>query len=370
MFHQFFASVMMAFSLLPQTVMPAETAIDVVTRAEAATALLLARDPNVAVIKNTGQFPDVKKSDWFSPYMLAAERFGIVKASAITHELRPNAPVNRAEFLKMLALTFAVPTGYTHTFTDISKEAWYSEYAGIVRSFKLPLADNATTFGPSNPVTHEQALQSIQTFVRLYNPSAKTILDEQQIAIDQSQNHLMLYNVISTRKTKVVFITGKDIKPTAPVTPPPSLPELRTQIMTLVNTERLKAGLKPLIYHTLLEQSAQRYAEEMSANGFFGHVSPDGQTLKDRVEATGYYTRSYSDDCRCIKGFSLGENLGRGQKTADEVMKDWMQSQTHRAAILSPDYTEMGVGVSSGIWVEHFGGTLLPGQKMMGKEGV
>ncbi len=367
MFSHILASVMVAFSLLPQTVQPAtELKTDAVTRAEAATALLLARNPNVAVIKNTGQFPDIKKSDWFSPYMLAAERFGIVKADSYKL-LRPHTRVNRAEFLKMLAFTFTVPTGYTHTFTDVPKDAWYSEYVGIVRSFKLPLQDSATQFGPEKPVTHEEALQSIQTFVRLYDPTAKTILDEQQIAIDQSQNNLFIYSVISSRKTKVVFTADKQTTALQkPATPPPSLPELRTQIITLVNAERLQAGLKPLIYSTQLEQSAQKYADDMATNGFFGHVSPSGQTLKDRVAATGYYTQSYSADCQCIKGFSLGENLGRGQKTADEVMADWMKSQTHRAAILSPDYSDMGVGVSSGIWVEHFGGTLLPGQKIAG----
>lgn len=369
MFSHILASLALAFSLLPQTVQPLNSGqTETVTRAEAATALLLARNPNVAVIKNTGQFADIRRGDWFEPYMLAAERVGILKANA-DKQLRPNDAVNRAEFLKMLTLTFTIPTGYSHVFLDVSKNAWYSEYAGIVRSFKLPLQDNAQYFGADKKITHAQALQSIQTFVRLYNPSAKTILDEQQIAIDQSQNKLVLYDLISTRKTKVVFSSDSPaLKPSAPVTPQPSLPELRTQIVMLVNTERLKAGLKPLIYSTQLEESAQRYAEQMANKGFFGHVSPSGETVKDRIAATGYYAHSFSEDCNCIKGFSLGENLGRGQTTADEVMADWMQSKTHRAAILSPDYSDIGVGVFSGIWVEHFGGVLLPGQKIAGSK--
>lgn len=368
MFSHFLASLLVAFSLLPQTVQPDNSGqTDHVTRAEAATALLLARNPNVAVLKNIGQFPDIQKSDWYEPYMLAAEKFGIVKADPVTHLLHPDTPVNRAEFLKMLSFTFAIPTGYPSTYQDIPAGAWYGEYVGIVHAFKLPLQDDDRHFNASATVSQEDALAAIQTFVHLYNPSAQSILDEQQLAIDQAKNQLILYDVISTRKTNVVFIHNPPTAPASvPVIIPPSLPELRTQIVTLVNTERLKAGLKPLLYNTQLEQSAQGYAQLMATEGFFGHTSPDGQTLKDRIAATGYYNTSFSPDCGCVKGFTLGENLGRGQKTASEVMTDWMNSPNHRAAILNPDYTDIGVGVYSGLWVEHFGGVLLPGQKILG----
>jgi len=137
----------------------------------------------------------------------------------------------------------------------------------------------------------------------------------------------------------------------------------------LLTGKLLQAGWKALQYIRQLELSAQAYAERMAKEGFFGHVAPDGQVLKDRVAATGYYSRSFSDDCGCIKGFVLGENLGRGQTTAAEVMKDWMNSPNHRAAIMSPDYTDIGIGEFGGIWVQHFGGTLLPGQKILGAEG-
>lgn len=364
MFRHLFASVFVAFSLLPQTVEPLHSGPpNVVTRAEAATALLLSRNPNVAVIKNTYAFPDIKKGDWFEPYMLAAERFGIVKADPTTHRLRPTDPVSRVEFLKMLAFTFNVPTGYPHTFKDVPKDAWYSEYVGMVLKFHLPLSDDLTHLQPTEVVTPDQALVSIQIFLRLYNQSQSSFFDEQQLAMDQARNNLKLYTIISTKQTNAVFMATKPA-PTVtlkPIIAPPSLPELRTRIVVLVNSERLKANLRPLVYNNLLEQSAQTYAEKMVKEGFFGHVSPQGETVKDRIAATGFYNRSFSPDCNCVKGFELGENLGRGQKTADEVMEDWMNSPTHRAAILNPDYTDIGIGASAGLWVQHFGGVLLPG---------
>jgi uncharacterized protein YkwD len=366
MFSHILASVLLAFSLLPQTVEPANSGQGAtVTRAEVASALLLARNPNVVVIKNTGQFPDIHHGDWYEPYMLSAERFGIIKSDPVTHDLHPNDSVNRAAFLKMLSFTFNIPTGYPHTFQDVPKDAWFNDYAGIAQKFHLDLLDDATHLGPEKIVTQSQALSAIQVFLRLYNQSQNTVFDEQQLAIDQARNNVVLYNTISTRQTNVVFSNTQPpvvLKSLVPIAPPPSLPQLRTQIITLVNIQRLKAGLKPLTYNTLLETSAQTYADLMLNEGFFGHVSPEGQTLQDRIAATGYYKLSFSPDCNCIKGFTLGENLGRGQKTPDEVMEDWMNSPAHREAILNPDYTDMGV--SAGYWVEHFGGVLLPGQKI------
>lgn len=371
MLRTFLASILTAFTLLPQTVEPpGSNPTRYVTRAEAAAALLLARDPNVKVIKNTNQFPDIRRGDWYEHYMLAAQKAGIVSAEPDTNLLKPTAFINRVEFLKMVALTFTIPTGYTHAFTDIPKDSWYSDYAGIVRKFDLPLMDDPQHLGPSKPVTQEDAFKTIQVFMRLYNQVQSSIFDEQRLAIEQSQKGLQIYNVISTRRTNVVFTDSQNTSAAKPIAtnPPRSLPQLRTDIVSLVNIARLQAGLRPLSYNSQLEYSAQVYAERMAKEGFFGHVSPDGQTLKDRVSATGYYDRSYSADCGCVKGFVLGENLGRGQTTAAQVMEDWMKSSNHRAAILSADYTEIGIGVSGGIWVQHFGGTFLPGQKISSLE--
>jgi uncharacterized protein YkwD len=39
-----------------------------------------------------------------------------------------------------------------------------------------------------------------------------------------------------------------------------------------------------------------------------------------------------------------GENVAYGQPTPDVVMRDWMNSKGHRANILNPRYSEIGVG--------------------------
>ncbi|HVW66579.1 MAG TPA: CAP domain-containing protein [Candidatus Peribacteraceae bacterium] len=365
MFTHLLATILISFRLLPTTVEPAGGMQSIyATRAELATAMLLARNPNVAVIKNTGQYPDIRHGEWYEPYMLAAAKFGIVTPDPASHDLYPLNPVNRAEFLKMLALTFGIPTGYEQHYQDVSGNAWYTQYAGLAWKYHLfPNDDNPLLLHPEWLVTNDDASNAIQLFIHLTNQPSDYL--EQQIAEQQAQQNLTLYNVISTRKTNVVFVPNASSSSSAssepaPVTPQ-SLPQLRTVIVQMVNVIRLQHGLKPLRYNNQLEQAAQGYADRMATEGFFGHVAPDGQTLKDRIGATGYYSTGYSQDCNCMKGFALGENLGRGQKTPQEVMTDWMNSPSHRAAILNSEYADIGVGIDAGIWVQEFGGILLPG---------
>ena len=43
---------------------------------------------------------------------------------------------------------------------------------------------------------------------------------------------------------------------------------------------------------------------------------------------------------------TAGENIAKGQKTPEEVMNAWMNSPGHRANILNPDFTKLGLGVA------------------------
>ena len=43
-------------------------------------------------------------------------------------------------------------------------------------------------------------------------------------------------------------------------------------------------------------------------------------------------------------GGTVGENIAYGQKTPEQVMEGWMNSQGHRANILNPNFTAIGVG--------------------------
>lgn len=126
---------------------------------------------------------------------------------------------------------------------------------------------------------------------------------------------------------------------------------IQREILRLVNQERQHAGIGPLQLQGQLQQSAQRYAEQMSAQNFFGHEDPQGKESIDRIRETGYV----DPPCRCAWMYLTGENLAHGQETAAEVMRQWMASPGHRANILQEGFSEIGIGVFENYWVQHFG---------------
>ncbi|HYG63048.1 MAG TPA: CAP domain-containing protein [Thermoanaerobaculia bacterium] len=126
---------------------------------------------------------------------------------------------------------------------------------------------------------------------------------------------------------------------------------VRAAILREVNEVRRREGLRPLVLDPLLNQAAQKHAQDMLARSYFAHESPSGTTVRERSRAQGYAWRS------------IGENIAEGQTTVDEVMQTWMDSPGHRKNILSPKFTELGVGLVVGgragayrvLWVQNFG---------------
>uniref|UniRef100_UPI001C0C1835 CAP domain-containing protein n=1 Tax=Cellulosimicrobium cellulans TaxID=1710 RepID=UPI001C0C1835 len=129
--------------------------------------------------------------------------------------------------------------------------------------------------------------------------------------------------------------------PTAPLTPSGPSAEV-TAVVELTNAERAAAGCAPLVLDARLTAAAQLHSEDMLAQGYFDHTSLDGRSPWDRAKAQGYANPS-------------GENIAKGQRTAEEVVRAWMDSPGHRANILSCDSTEIGVGYAGGVWTQLFG---------------
>lgn len=115
-----------------------------------------------------------------------------------------------------------------------------------------------------------------------------------------------------------------------------------SEVVNLVNKERANAGLKPLTVHAKLTTVALDKAKDMSNNNYFSHTSPTHGSPFDMMKAYGI---SY--------GYA-GENIAKGQRTPQEVMNSWMNSQGHRENILSPNFTMIGVGYYNGYWVQEF----------------
>ena len=116
----------------------------------------------------------------------------------------------------------------------------------------------------------------------------------------------------------------------------------QSQVVTLVNQERAKAGLKALQVDTLLNKVATEKARDMDVNNYFSHTSPTYGSPFDMMKTFG------------VKYSYAGENIASGQPTPARVMQDWMNSPGHKANILNANFTKIGVGYVNGEWVQMF----------------
>ncbi len=102
-------------------------------------------------------------------------------------------------------------------------------------------------------------------------------------------------------------------------------------VVQLINAERQSRGLHAYAVQTQLRAAARVQAADMACNHFLGHIGSDGSTVRDRVTAQGY-TFTW-----------IGENYMVSQNP-QTAFNWWMNSAPHTANILSPNYTEFGVG--------------------------
>ncbi|MBQ7990677.1 MAG: CAP domain-containing protein [Oscillospiraceae bacterium] len=135
--------------------------------------------------------------------------------------------------------------------------------------------------------------------------------------------HVYVYSDDEVVESFTVLVTSDgtaaDVQSTA------STPQL--QVLDLINAEREAQGLEPYVYDDEIAECAKIRAEELTVK--FSHTRPDGTKGVDIITGgTG----------------TVGENLGRGFKSARSVYNAWMRSKGHRANILSDKFTRIGVG--------------------------
>lgn len=111
-------------------------------------------------------------------------------------------------------------------------------------------------------------------------------------------------------------------------------------IETAVNNERISHGLAPLRVSPELQNAAISKTTDMMIRNYFDHYA-FGQTPWMFMLKSGY---NYA---------TAGENLAKGFSTSEGVVTAWMNSPTHRANILNPDYQDIGVGVVKGSFSEN-----------------
>lgn len=111
-------------------------------------------------------------------------------------------------------------------------------------------------------------------------------------------------------------------------TPKVELAYHEQQLITEVNNERARYGLKPLIPDASLMDGARKHTRWMLRYRSLSHASGP-----------------------------FAENIAMGQHNTKVVMRSWMNSSGHRANILGRHYTRIGVGGYSkgcAFWTQRF----------------
>lgn len=134
-----------------------------VNRAEAAKFLLLARDGAIEDTENDGSFSDVSAEDWFSDYIMKAHKEGIIEGYD-NGKFKPSDPVNTAEFLKMLSLTFDLELNLDYSYQDVNSSDWYAPYAGIGEQYEL-FPDRTENLNPEKELTRNEVAVAIYSLL-------------------------------------------------------------------------------------------------------------------------------------------------------------------------------------------------------------
>ncbi len=119
------------------------------------------------------------------------------------------------------------------------------------------------------------------------------------------------------------------------------------EVVAIMNTERAKAGLSPLAENPRLNDSAKLKNQDMIERKYWEHNAPDGTQPWVFFAKVGYQYKK------------AGENLACNFRLSSAVVQGWMDSPTHRANVLDPEFADVGVAYD----------TQVPGVKNRSGEG-
>jgi hypothetical protein len=111
---------------------------------------------------------------------------------------------------------------------------------------------------------------------------------------------------------------------------PPGSPE--DFLLNAANRERTSRGLPTLRWDNALASAARDHAQRMAQSNALSHQFPSEPSLKDRTHEAGAH---YS---------VIAENVAEGPSSA-VIHSEWMNSAPHRANLLDPELTAIGIAV-------------------------
>jgi len=144
-----------------------------------------------------------------------------------------------------------------------------------------------------------------------------------------------------------------------PVTLVPDTAEAAREVFKATNAARAEArqcgetwmeAAPPLAWNKDLAAAALAHSQDMAQQNYFAHKNKQGNEVPQRAEAQGYRWRH------------IGENISRGQTSAQEAVTGWINSPGHCYNLMNARFTEFGAGVAirqgkrpAAYWTQVFG---------------
>jgi uncharacterized protein YkwD len=138
--------------------------------------------------------------------------------------------------------------------------------------------------------------------------------------------------------------------------------DLERQIHKLINNERKQYGLHPLAWDDTLARIARHHSSDMSTRKFFSHESPEGHDFSYRFRQEGYRCSIPVGSTRYLGAENIFQNYlfdsvirvngdviynwDSKEKIAETTVQGWMNSPGHRKNILTPYWSNEGIGVA------------------------
>lgn len=117
---------------------------------------------------------------------------------------------------------------------------------------------------------------------------------------------------------------------------------MEQQIYDMTNIIRHRHGKDKLEWEESVSNVAFLHSKDMEENNYFSHYSLNGDGLKERLEAEDVFY------------MTAGENIAAQYPDAPGAMEGWINSEGHREALLSDDYSHIGVGVYRLYYTQNF----------------
>jgi uncharacterized protein YkwD len=115
--------------------------------------------------------------------------------------------------------------------------------------------------------------------------------------------------------------------------------------------EILRKGLPPLSFDQRLYRAADEHTGDMLSNNYYDYISPEGETVADRIAAQGY-AATETGEALGVLVFNnfIPEEIGVFQLFANMYRDELRADREGPATILNPAFTDAGVSVYAGIF--------------------